>query len=54
MNKGLITIGVLITAGACYYLVRKIQRENFKEKCLKEGGSLIGQWQCDYTSLERG
>ena len=54
IKSGKIAFGILVSVGVGYYLFHKIDRENFKNKCIRQGGTLIGQWECKADILEEG
>ncbi len=54
IKSGKIAFGILVSVGVGYFLFHKIDRENFKNKCIRQGGTLIGQWECKADILEEG
>ena len=51
-KRGLITIGVITTIGVGVYFYFRLKRDKFKKDCLSKGGTLRGDWQCDFVNNE--
>ena len=49
-KKGFITIGVILSVGVGVYFYYRIKRDKFKKKCIEQGGTLRGDWECNYEN----
>ena len=47
-KKGYITLGVILSVSIGVYFYYRVKRDKFKKDCLNQGGSLKGDWECNY------